>query len=160
MAPETFRRAWLLPGVALVLQLWGCCSGCRGRGWGLAAWAGSCAPHSPRHPVIWDNQRRGTGQGLSCPLFVGTVPQGADPALCHSKSIFALHWSFDLARTPCLLPSTLLYLSFPLSSSMQRSNRGLASGMLWPPTCSSQLARDNANREINSGLEAAPSCTR
>lgn len=60
-----------------------------------------------------------TGQGLSCPLFTSTAPQGSDPALCYLKSIFALRWSFDLARTLCChLPSVLL-----LSSLLQHAEK-------------------------------------
>lgn len=98
------------------------------------SWAATPVPQGPQHPVMWNDQRRGAGQGLSCPLHVGTAPQGADSALmCPPWSTFASHWSSDMAKRACLLPSTLLSLSSLLSSSTQRPAQDCG-----PSPCSSQ----------------------
>lgn len=83
------RAGWRL------LQVWSCRRGCRGRRWGPAAQAGSPAPHSPQHPVIWGNRRR----GLVLPPSLWTLhPKGLIPRVLQGASLH-LTGGFDLAKT-------------------------------------------------------------
>lgn len=116
------------------------------------------------------NQRRETGQGLSRPLFVGTAPQEAEPALCPPKRTFASHRSFDLPKTACLFPSTLLHLRASLSTRVQRSEQGLACTGLWPSHSLIPCLQGEGSREMPAAARvqgkyrlragAAPSRTR
>lgn len=66
---------------------------------------------------------------MSCPLFVGTAPQEAEPAL-------------RPPRRSLPVPIHLLHLCLSLSPSVQRSKQWLTCTGLWPPSRSSRAYKE------------------